>query len=57
MVADVGLARQPGRNFGWIVVSEAAAKTARRSTRANRTPANQPVLTIEFDPPAKRTSR
>jgi hypothetical protein len=60
MVADVqDWLDTPARNFGWIVVgNEAAAKTARRfDSRENRTPANRPVLTIEFDPPAKRPSR
>jgi len=44
----------PGQNFGWLVVSdnEALNKTARGfGGRENPTPANQPVLEIDYTPP------
>jgi len=45
----------PGQNFGWIVISdgEAVNKTARGfGSREYSTPTSQPVLEIDFTPPA-----
>src|SRR5262249_18553128 len=59
MVADVqDWLDHPERNCGGIAVgNEAAEKTARRfDSRESQIPVNRPVLTIEFDLPARRTS-
>jgi len=55
LASDVqGWVDHPDQNFGWLAVSEseAANKTARGlGSRENPTPANRPVLEVEFLPP------
>jgi hypothetical protein len=51
MVADVqGWLNNPGSNFGWIVLGdEAQNQTAKRfDSKENSTPANRPMLTIDY---------
>jgi len=50
---------RPATDFGWILIgNETANRSARRfDSRENRHPSYRPVLTIEFVPPAGKTSR
>jgi hypothetical protein len=55
MVADVqGWLNNPSTSFGWAVIgNEASAGTAKKfDTKENPNPGVQPVLTIDFTPPA-----
>lgn len=54
MVADVqDWLDNPANNFGWLVMGdEVGASSAKRfDTRENTTPANRPVLTVNYTPP------
>jgi len=60
LVADVQeWLDRPASDFGWILIgNETANRTARRfDSRESRHPHYRPVLTIEFVPPAGKTSR
>lgn len=54
MVADAqSWLDSPAGNFGWLLLGdESTGKTVKQfGSRENATPANRPVLTVEFDPP------
>jgi spore coat protein A len=46
---------QPGDNHGWILVGTETANSRRFDSRSHPTPANHPILTIEFTPPVTTT--
>lgn len=54
MIADVqAWLNNPGSNFGWLIKgNEAAIQTARRFGSREALPAQRPVLTVQFTPPA-----
>ncbi len=52
LIADVQkFLDQPTDNHGWILVGTETANARRFESRTNPTPANQPMLTIEFTAP------
>ena len=52
LTADVQLfLDQPGDNHGWILIGTETANARRFDSRSGPTPANHPMLSIEFAPP------